>query len=270
MEELPNLRIFCFACLASYNSPFYQEIRENDETWKVIRRNIFNRKVSAVLIIEENLKRAIVAFKGSDNLNDVNRNVQGFITNYLWKRDFESSKQIMNDVQGELYNYTFFVTGHSAGGTIAQFISATLNLPGISINACPLHHTSIMYDEKSAIRHPYIPFVSRKFINHVIQNEAIWYFMKNCEDGNLNKFYYGEIVTHYNWQISLCEEDDRLKLHYIENFNKIHCVKNIHGGPCSHSGCDLPPIPYSDEDWSNFVVQGISFIGRKIGKFFRR
>ena len=81
----------------------------------------------------------VIAFRGTDDLNDVVTDVRGNVFNQKdaqYTQAFNFTQRIINDFGG---NQEIKVTGHSLGGALAQYSAASHNLPAYTFNSAQVN-----------------------------------------------------------------------------------------------------------------------------------
>jgi len=186
--------------------------------------------------------RAILAIKGSDNpLNffgsniarrDWIRNIFGKILGNPWKKAYQSSVKGVRELMRKNQNgkFAFFITGHSAGGTLAQDISRKFNIPGASFCALGVNNRNFfsLDDDDIYLYHS----AHSRFFNHIIEDEIAW-----IESGKNPENFFGSIIRHYPWGKEMKKESNPIALHMIDHFIQHHFSPFPGGCPCNNDRC---------------------------------
>jgi len=186
--------------------------------------------------------RAIISIKGSENptsffsstltRKDWIRNIIGKIYPNPWNKAFASCVKGVTELvkRNKRYNFAYFVTGHSAGGTLAQDISRKFNIPGASFCALGVKNRSLFETDNEEI-YLYHSAHSR-FYNHIIRGEIAW-IESFCDSNN----YFGNIIIHEPRGSGEKNESNPIKLHLIDHFIQHHFNPREGGKPCTNDLC---------------------------------
>ena len=148
--------------------------------------------------------RSVLAFRGTSTKTEWIRNIEGEITKFLWNIDLHRAvvktiKFIKENPQREYY-----VTGHSAGGYVAQFIAREFMMSGASFCSPSISSSNFLTKDVAHM----ININYQLFYNHVVDTEIVY--------TNFGKNYFGYIVIHRPWTTNIIE------LHFIDKFIEKH------------------------------------------------
>jgi hypothetical protein len=148
--------------------------------------------------------RSVLAFRGTSTKTEWIRNIEGEITNFLWKIDLHRAVIKTIKFIKESPDREYYVTGHSAGGFVAQFIAREFMMSGASYCSPSLPPSNFLTrDVTHMINRNY-----QLFYNHAIPTEIVY--------SNFGRNYFGIIILHRPWTNNIIE------LHFIDKFIENH------------------------------------------------
>jgi len=223
---------------------------ENESLW--IEQMCYQDKyffTYAKLFFEIGTNRAVISWAGTETNKQWARGTIGMIFNELaWNETFKYCEEAVELFLKKYPKKDFYVTGHSAGGTIAQHASRVYRLGGGSFNAPGVDygvlsiflHSVHIYD----ISHP-------RFYNHVIKGDTFTYEL--CSFSDITK-YYGTVIEHEK----LATSPERL--HSIQFFIEKHIYSTEDGSECSNENCNKNKVNLK-KPWTGTVNKLMKIFG---------
>ena len=95
----------------------------NDNLYKGWTLDKDNSKVDSKVFVHERRKYVVVVFRGTSNLKDVKDDVNILFSTEHKNKRWKKARKLVEKMNKKYEGYKVYVTGHSLGGSLAEFAS---------------------------------------------------------------------------------------------------------------------------------------------------